>query len=242
MRFRLFTSLTQSAGAALGLATFLAVCAPTAQAQIVNGGFETPALVGTTFQSFAPGSSIGAWTVVGNAGTSVTLLTTTYSEPGNGMNAFQSQEGVQSLDITGPGNLGTTAGVQQSITTVSGQAYTLSFFVGKAQSSTGSSFYSDPTILDLSINGGARTSFTNINAGNSGFLNWTKFTFDFTATGTSTSVAFFNGTASANENEVGLDGVAIAPRVIATPEPGTVSLLAGLGLSAGVFLRRRRSR
>jgi len=239
MRFRLFNSLTQGMYTSAGLAVLLATATPSAQAQIVNGGFETPVISGT-FQNFTPGSSIGAWTVVGNPGTSVTLLTTTYSEPGNGMTAFQSQEGVQSLDITGPGNLGTSAGVQQSIATVNGQAYTLSFFVGKAQSSTGNGNYSDPTILDLSIDGGARTSFTNPNAGNSGFLNWQKFTFDFTATSASTSVAFFNGTASGNENEVGLDNVTIAPRVAATPEPGTVSLLAGLGLSAGVFLRRRR--
>ena len=239
MRFRLFNTLTQGLCASAGLAALLLAMTPSAQAQIVNGSFETPAISGT-FQNFTPGSSIGAWTVVGNAGTSVTLLTTTYSEPGNGMTAFQSLDGVQSLDITGPGNLGTTVGVQQSITTVNGQAYTLSFFVGKAQSSNGSPFYSDPTILDLSIDGGARTSFTNPNAGNSGFLDWKQFTFDFTATSTSTSVAFFNGTASGNENEVGLDNITIAPRVAATPEPGAVSLLAGLGLSAGVFLRRRR--
>jgi len=239
MRFRLFNTLTQGLYISVGLAMVFAATPP-AHAQIVNGGFETPVVGAGNFQNFTPGSSIGAWTVVGNAGTSVTLLNTTYSEPGNGMTAFQSQEGVQSLDITGPGNLGTSAGVQQSITTVNGQAYTLSFFVGKAQSTTGSGFYSDPTILDLSIDGGGRTSFTNTNVGGSGFLNWQQFNFDFTATGTSTLITFFNGTASGNENEVGLDNVTIASRVAATPEPGTISLLAGLGLSTGVLLRRRR--
>jgi hypothetical protein len=36
--------------------------------------------------------------------------------------------------------------------------------------------------------------------------------------------------------------VRVSPRVVATPEPGSVALLVGMGVAGGVFTRRRRTR
>jgi len=198
----------------------------------VNGGFESPSVPAGTFIHYGTGSTgITGWTVVGPQ---VSQIHTTYGEPGLGVTAFNANSGMAHIDITGGGNVGTNAGLTQSVATVVGQLYELSFFVGKA---TGGANYSTQSILDVSINGGARVSYFNTNNTPVGFVNWVQHSVQFTATSTSTSITFFNGTGLATNNFVGLDDASLT----AVPEPMACSLLA-LGAAAVLRRRRRQSR
>lgn len=194
--------------AALGLGSVLltlGVLVPSAQAQLLlDGGFETPVVAVGGYTHLVGGQTAGAWTVVGTA---VLLVQTTYAEPAQGISAFTAHAGLNSLDLTGAGNEGPTSGVEQSVPTIAGQAYKLSFFVGRASSA--SPLYSTPATVDLSINGGPRVGYTNT-AATPGTTNWMKFTTSFVASGSATNIAFYNGTPSPT-TEAGLDSVVLTP-------------------------------
>jgi hypothetical protein len=194
--------------AALGLGSVLmtlGALVPSVHADsVLNGGFETPSVPAGSYTHLVGGQTLGAWTVVG---TGVLLVQTTYAEPAEGISAFAAQAGLNSLDLTGAGNEGFTSGVVQTVQTTAGQAYHLSFFVGRASSA--SPLYSAPATVDLSINGGPRVGYTNT-AATPGTTNWMKFTTSFVATGSSTTLAFLNGTPPPT-TEAGVDGVVLTP-------------------------------
>ena len=194
---------------------------------IVNPSFENPIIgVGTVSTVFG-GSSIGAWQVVGS---NVLLLQTTLSEPSFGVISYNAQDGLNSVDLTGNNNLSTN-GVTQTISTIVGQSYDISFYVGRVSSSA----FSSPGTVDLSIDNGARTSYTNADI-TAGIVNWKQFSTSFSATNSTTSFTFYNN--SGGLNYVGLDNVSVTA---SAPEPGTLSLLALGGLGAlGKRLWRRR--
>src|SRR5204862_454502 len=91
----------------------------------------------------------------------------------------------------------------QTIPTVAGKVYQVSFYVGRAG---GGGFYNTPATVALSINNGAATQFTNSN-GTHSIVNWKQFTTTFTATGSSTTLAFLN--AQHPSNYTGLDNVSV---------------------------------
>jgi len=194
--------------AALGIGSILmtlSTLVPSAHAEsLLNGGFETPSVPTGGFTHVLGGQTVGAWTVVG---TGVLLVQTGYAEPANGISSFAAQAGLNSLDLTGLGNQGFTSGVQQIVQTTAGQAYNISFFVGRGSSA--SPLYSAPATVDLSINGGPRVGYTNA-AATPGTINWMKFKTSFVATGTSTTLTFLNGT-PAPTTEAGLDSVVLTP-------------------------------
>jgi hypothetical protein len=194
--------------AALGIGSVLltlGALVPSVHAQsVLNGGFETPSVPTGGFTHIVGGQSVGAWTVVGTA---VLLVQTAYAEPENGISPFAAQAGLNSVDLTGLGNQGFTSGVEQTVQTTAGQAYNLSFFVGRGSSA--SPLYSAPATIDLSINGGPRVGYTNA-AATPGTINWKKFTTSFVATGSSTKLTFLNGT-PAPTTEAGLDSVVLTP-------------------------------
>jgi len=196
---------------------------------ITNGSFESPALPsGGLLNVAGGGTAITGWTVQGS---DVNLLQTNYSEVVNGMNQFNAEDGLNSLDITGSGNTGPTDGVEQTVTTTPGQAYYLSFYVGRAQSDNGNSAYLDPATVDLSIDGGPRTSFTNSLATPSGGIGWEQFNTSFIAAGSSTTITFLNGTPSGT-NEASLDNITLVPEPSSTVLLGIGLLVyCGLGLS-----------
>jgi hypothetical protein len=198
---------------------------------IVDPGFETPVLPVGASQTFAGGSTIGPWTVLG---VDVLLLQTNYGEPGNGVNPFNAQEGLNSVDLTGSGNTGPTDGVQQTISTLAGTNYLLSFYVGRA---TGGSFYSTPATVNLSINGGTAVAFTNSNS-TPGMINWQQFSTSLLATGSLTTIAFLNGT-PLNTSEAGLDNVVVVPAAV--PEPASLLILSS-GLVSILGARWHRGR
>ena len=197
---------------------------------IVDGGFEVPFLLPGAAVGVSGGGSIGAWSVVG-AG--VAHIETSYGEPGNGITAFNSQEGLNSLDLTGLGNEGPTSGVEQGVATTVGQTYRLSFFVGRAGGNA--PFYVTPATVDLSIDGGPRLGFTNSGL-TPGFNNWQEFTIFFDAALPTTTLTFYNGTPGPTA-EAGLDDVVLEPAA-AVPEPATATLLCA-GVTALIALRFR---
>jgi hypothetical protein len=213
----------------------LAWAAPASAAAnlLVDGDFETPATPTGGFVVFNGGQDAGGWTVLGpTRGGAVQLLSDTYAEPNI---AFDAESGTASMDLSGPGNVGGTAGVAQTVDTVAGQVYRLDFWVGNADGSHNAN-YALPSTVDLQIGDGPAQAFTNA-ATTFERTDWRHFETSFVGTGAPTEIAFFNGTAHADA-ETGLDNVSLT---LAVPEPATWWLMIlGFGL-IGAALRRGRA-
>jgi uncharacterized protein DUF642/PEP-CTERM motif-containing protein len=208
-------------------------CARLAQANLLtNGDFELPQAPNGSFIQYAGGSTaIPGWTVLGN---NVILYSDSNPDVTYGIVAFNPESGLQSLDLTGSGNSGPTDGITQSVATVIGAPYVISFWVGAALSNNGSPEYQLPgAVDDLSINGGTEIPFSCVPT-SSGFDTWTGYSYQFTATSAITSISFYNGTTSAI-GDAGLDNVTLTE----VPEPTSVVLL---GLGGVTFFARRRQR
>src|SRR5262249_50186704 len=137
---------------------------------------------------------------------------------------FNAQEGMNSVDLSGPFNVGPSAGVQQTVPVTPGHGYALTFWVGRVTPTGGpGGVYPGPATVDLVVDGGPRLPFTNSNFTN-GSINWKSFTHTFTATSTQVSIAFLNGTPGGN-NLAGLDGVSLEPLP-------SVPALSGWGVAA----------
>ncbi len=202
---------------------------------IINGSFEQPIVPVGNFTVFTTGSTdVTGWTVVGPQ---VAVVNTNYNT--NGI-TFQSQDGNQWLDLSGLFSNSTADGVTQDVATVIGRPYELSFYVGSATDNN--QFFA--STVDLSINGGARMSFTNPIAPTDR-LDWELFTVPFTATGATTNLTFFFG-GEPNNNVGALDNVSLAPLASAVPEPSALVLLgigvAGMAIGLGLGRRCRGSR
>ena len=153
---------------------------------------------------------------------------------------FESEDGNQWLDLSGVTSNSTASGVTQDVPTTIGTAYQLSFYVGSATDNT--LFF--PATVDLSIDGGARTSYTNPTAP-ANRLDWKLFTVAFTATKSMTTLTFFNGGAS-NNYLAALDNVSLSLAPAPVPALGPlppIALAGALLLPALAAARsRRRSR
>ena len=213
------------------LAAALVAAAPVAAATnlVVNGDFESAPAPNGAFIKYFGGNTFPGWTVTGN---DVLAIDESYNEGGL---VFNAQGGSQNaVDLTGAGNTGPTDGIVQTIATAAGQQYRLTFYVGNASPTGGNgSNYTQPSTLNLSIDGGALSTYTN--AVNTPFgINFRKFSFVFTAAG-ATSLAFSNGTVG--DNYLGLDTVSVT----AVPEPATWGLMIAGFAMVGFAARRRRN-
>ncbi len=203
---------------------------------LINGDFESPIVAIGRFTPYRNGGSIAGWNVTG-LGNAILHVNKDYTETGI---AFPAQAGLQWVDLTGVsdsgvGNVGPTAGISQAVVTTIGQRYTLSFWVGNADG-TGNGFYSLPSTVNLSINNGSFTSFTNSDT-TPFTTNWKFFSTSFTASTNLTAISFFNGT-PIGDSAAGLDSVNLS--VSGIPEPASWALMIfGFGL-VGARMRFRR--
>jgi len=197
---------------------------------VTDGSFESPLVPAHGFANFGTGASIGAWTVVGPQ---VSIVSGSFVQ--NGI-SFTAQDGAQWLDLTGDGS-NQSEGVQQSVATVPGQTYQLSFWVGNVNDVGG--IFGTTSTVDLSINGAAHGAFTNSCTTCTTTQGWEPFTTSFVATGATPLVSFLNGDGPA-DNSNGLDNVVLTGEGgTGVPEPATFGLLA-LGV-AGILWRRRKA-
>ena len=209
-------------------AVFVAGPAFAASNLVVNGGFEAAPSPANGYILYAGGATFPGWTATGH---DVGTIDGGYSEGGL---VFNANSGNNAIDLTGAGNTGAADGITQTIATIAGKRYTLTFFVGNASPTGGNaSSYLSPSTLDLSINSGAISSYTNSDDTAFG-INWKSFSTTFTATGP-TTLAFSNGTVS-TDNYLGLDDVSAT----AVPEPTTWAMMIGGIAMVGFATRRRR--
>jgi hypothetical protein len=196
---------------------------------IENGSFETPTVNVGSWGDYGSGSTaITGWTVVGCCG--VSLVSGTFV---SGSYSFPAEDGQQFLDLTGDQS-NSLEGVEQTVATTPGVSYTLSFYVGNISGGTFGASSSVEVLLG-GIGGTALGTVTNSDPGTT--LSWEQYSFQFTATGSSTTIDFMNQDPSYDDNN-GLDNVQLTQSA-ETPEPGTLSLLGG-GLLIGLGRWRRR--
>jgi hypothetical protein len=207
-------------GAACVLVLFLIFSAPALAAPnlIIDGSFEDPPNV-SGYQLFGNGGLIsGAWHV---EGVNVAVVSQDYFPP-----HLLAQDGVQTMDLTGVSDSATN-GIYQTIATTIGQTYALSFYVGsQGVSNTG------PAVVNLRIDGGPNVAYSNAYMGNETL--WLLYTTTFTATSSSSTIGFYNGSGT-RDNWTGLDNVTLT----AVPDPGLPLLMTGLALVAACVSRRR---
>jgi hypothetical protein len=190
---------------------------------IVNGSFETPTVPNGAYINYPGGSTaITGWTVVG---VDSAVTSTNFTQSGV---TFNAEDGNQWIDLAGVTSNSMTSGVTQSISTVIDDTYQITFYVG---SSDAPPFFF-PATVDLSIDGGARTHYSNP-ATPATMLDWELFTVDFTATNSSTNLTFLNGDDSSNY-ETPLDNVSVD----VVPEPSSLAILALCGFVAWAAKRR----
>jgi hypothetical protein len=215
----------------LTVALALAVGAPlvpaAAQNLVQNGGFETPALGGTTSAMTLSGCPAAFVWCIGQG--NVDLVRTRW-EPG---------EGSQSLDLNGtePGLL------YQDLATTPGREYDLSFlFSGHPEG--------DPQkTMHIVWNGMDLGEFKWIVGPGQDFANmfWSPLTiFGLLATSPTTRLEFRSTTTTPCGGAdpscgVALDGVSVTA-VSSVPEPATLALVGGGVLALGAVARRRRVR
>ena len=207
---------------ALGLLTCMIRTPAIAQNIVLNPSFESPVEPANSFSSYSAGSTaITSWTV---ASGSVDHI---------GAGFWQAADGVQSVDMNGSD----AGSLFQDLVTIPGAGYNLTFAL--AGNPNGA-----PTIKHLQVlwNGLNQGTFTFDITGKS-FPNMGYITIPVSglqATTASTRLQFTSLDAGSSFGPV-LDNVSVVRAgALATPEPGSMAFLTGLGISGGVFLKRRR--
>ena len=182
------------------LAGLLIIGAGTAHATnlMKDGGFETPATPSGTYTAYAPGQTIGKWTVVGPGNVA------TVNDYNEGGVLWSPHKGHAFLDLTGTCDCGVASGVSQTVKTRVGASYKLTFWVGNTvipnQGNTSTvDVYSGSTLLTVAEN----------RAGTGGAKEvWRKFSLVYTANSASTVFSFLNGDPNGDEQN-GLDDITL---------------------------------
>jgi choice-of-anchor C domain-containing protein len=196
---------------------------------VTNGSFETGPSVGSqgyTTLTATDSTSISGWTVSSG---DIDYI-------GGSSPHWFAADGSASLDMNGS-QQGT---IDQTLTTVAGKQYTLSFYLGPNPDGQFGKFL----LFDAISNGGSGTSdfggqqsqFAQYNGETAPNTSWTQYSFIFTASTTSTLLQFQGAPASTPYGPA-LDNVS----VLESPEPGAF-LLFGAGLGGLAFWRRSQSK
>lgn len=202
-------------------------CFVPAQANLItNGSFELGTFVddGNGTDSFNAGpTTITDWAAVGRQ------VSWIRSPNPWGLAA---QDGTHFLDLTGYATGAPFGGVTQTIATVVGQQYDLSFYLGSYTQRWGG-----PPVSISAAAGTTSQTFTVSTTSTAS--TWTPFSMLFTATSANTTITL---TGEAGVEYIGLDNVAVDP-ASAVPEPETWTLMVlGLGLLLGSIIGQRNKR
>ena len=180
-------------------AIFLPALPATAANLIKNGSFETPAPPKGGYTDYNPGQKIGAWIVVGKQNVSITSTTEV------NYITLDAKKGAAFADLTGNCDCGdSTSGVAQTVKTVPGTTYTLTFWVGNCYipghgTTSTVNVYVGSTLLVAAENKHGKGVSKQV---------WEKFSRTFVAGATSTTISFLNGDPSGDEQN-GLDAVSL---------------------------------
>jgi hypothetical protein len=208
----------------LSAVTLMVLAAPAKANLVTNGSFEnTTGFVsnGQDTMSLAIGSTtMTGWKVIGDF--------VAWIGPNNPFNLTASA-GSYFLDLTDYQPGAPFGGVEQTISTVAGQSYQLSFDLGSS-----SQFVSTSGILASA--GATSQSFSNTLTGAN---QWQPFTLSFTANTALTTISLVG---QAGVSYIGLDNVSVEATDgnNGVPEPASLALL-GIGLTALTAMRRRKA-
>jgi choice-of-anchor C domain-containing protein len=204
---------------------FFAAISPASANLIVNGSFEAPSVgsadapSGSFTTLFGGSTNIGSWTVTGNTDNSVDWI--------NGY--WQAQDGTHSIDLNGT-SLG---GVEQTISTVLGQHYLLTFWLSGNPDLSGGT-----RTLDVSA-GASTVPFQYVMTGSNGKTSmlWEQESLNFTGTGSPMVISFVSTTSSNCCFGPALDNVSVS----AVPELSTwIMMLIGFAGVGSLAYRRAK--
>jgi Protein of unknown function (DUF642) len=167
---------------------------------IKNGGFEKPVVPIGGYFLFTNGQTFNNWTVVGAPG-NVGVVSGQYASAGF---FFPAKAGKQWMDLTGVSN--TATGIAQTVKTIPGAAYTLTFFVGNTYDPNGP--WGTTSTVNVLVNGSQVFTATNSLGQGKNKIVWQKFTTTITASSSQTTISFVNGDPRSDES-CGLDSVAL---------------------------------
>jgi hypothetical protein len=172
---------------------------------ILNGGFESPVVSPGTYQLFTPGQNIPGWNIVGPSGSNTALMSGSFTQ--NGFQ-LQQQTGKQYEDVTGTSDLinHNLAGVAQTVATVPGTRYTLSFWVGNVVNPGG--IFGTKSTVEVTVNGRRVLLATNTSGAGSMSVSWQQFHLTFKAVRRRTTLAFLNYD-PAPDTANGLDSISL---------------------------------
>ena len=198
-------SVLRATFATLTVAILCLLGSPAFAGNLIKGGnFEKPIVSPGGFMTFATGQTFGRWTVVGAPG-AVSVVSGTFTQ--NGI-TFPAKKGKQWLDLTGF-NSNSATGVAQTVLTIPGVAYTLSFYVGNVVDPGG--VFGTTSTVNVLVDGVQVFSATNSMGQGQTKQVWQKFTTTIVANFTETTIAFINGDSSSDFTN-GLDKVKLAPQ------------------------------
>jgi len=181
-----------------------------------------------SFELGSPGPGPGGFSTLGGGSTAMSGWTVTGASVDWINGYWQASDGTHSVDLNGAG----VGGVSQTIATVVGQTYLLTFDLsGNPDSALAT------RTLQVTA-GDASDPFAFAMGGNThGSMNWLAQSMTFTALSTSTQINFASTSTDNCCWGPALDNVSVS--AMGVPEPATWALmLTGFGL-AGVTLRRR---
>ena len=220
------------AGITLAALAVSVLLARPASAQLINGSFEN---TGGTFVNNGNGYmivNVGSTTIPGWTVTNAPLAWLTV--PNSASIALD--DGNFFLDLTGDQDNGVFGGVTQTVNTIPGSSYTLGLDLGTQESS---SQFRGPVSVNVQT-GATSQGFTFTPSVGATGTQWKNFTLNFLASGTTTPITI-RGTGAGGGAYLGVDHVTLSAGTPATPEPGMLALLTGLGIS-GLAMRRRARR